>query len=251
MRILILGGTSDANKIGSRLKLFNGLEVIITTNSKHGKELAKNHCHKVVCREESSETLEEIIVSNNIDIIIDATHPFATNISKKGMELSEKLNIPYIRYERPTRTYKGCIYVDNFKDACLTALKLTDKNIMYCGGIKNLENVVDIVGRDRVICRVLPISVVRALKYLPSKNIIGMEGVFSKDLNKYLLMEYNCGVLITKDSGDSGGLEGKIFGALECGAVPIVVKRPKLNYNVVFDNIEDIVNYILDLRKNK
>jgi precorrin-6A/cobalt-precorrin-6A reductase len=120
---------------------------------------------------------------------------------------------------------------------------------MYLAGIKNLKNVAEIIGKDKLIARVLPVSINEALNILPSKNIIGMQGTFSKELNKYLIMDYNCDVIITKDSGNSGGLNEKVIGAVEANAIPIIVERPKLDYPLKFDNIDDLINYIKDLFK--
>ena len=115
-------------------------------------------------------------------------------------------------------------------------------------GIKNLKMVVDIVGKDKVIARVLPISVSEALKILPQKQIVAMYGTFSKELNKYLIRDYNCDVIITKDSGESGGFKEKVYGALEAEAKVIVVERPKIDYPVCFDDIDELIKYIANLK---
>ncbi|AEH06148.1 precorrin-6A reductase [Methanothermococcus okinawensis] len=250
MNVLIMGGTSDANKISEELKKLNNIYTVITTTTNHGSELARKHANKVISRQDNKETFEDIIKNNNISILIDATHPFAINASKRALQVSKDLNIPYIRYERPQKFYENAIYVKDFKEASRRALEISKKNIMYLAGIKNLKNVVEIIGKDRLIARVLPISVNEALNILPSKNIIGMQGIFSKELNRYLIMDYNCDVIITKDSGDSGGLNEKVMGAIEANATPIIVERPKLYYPLMFDNINDLLNYILNYIKS-
>ena len=114
-------------------------------------------------------------------------------------------------------------------------------------GIKNLKAVLDIVGKDKVIARVLPISVNEALNILPQQNIIAMYGTFSKELNKYLIKDYGCDAIITKESGESGGFKEKVYGALEIGAKVIVVERPKLSYPIYFDDIDKLLDYIKSL----
>lgn len=258
MNILILGGTSDANKIAKELKeLEKKLEkkditinIITTTTTNYGSELAKKYSDKVISRQSTQETLKEIIINNDIFLLIDATHPFAINVSKKAINLSKELNLKYVRYERPQKIFKNAIYVNDFNEASYKALEIMEdkntknKNIMYMAGIKNLKSVSDIIGKDRLIARVLPVSVNEALNELPSKNIIGMHGVFSKELNKNIIIDYNCGIIITKDSGDSGGLTEKIEGALQANAIPIIVQRPKINYPLKFNEINDLIDYI-------
>ncbi len=244
--VLIMGGTSDANKIGEELKKIDDMYVVITTTTNYGSELAKKYSNKVISRQNSDETLEDIIKNNNISLLIDATHPFAVNASKRALQVSKKLNTPYIRYERPQKTYEDAIYAEDFEEASKKALEInkTNKNIMYLAGIRNLKNVVEIVRKDKLIARILPVSVNEALKLLPPKNIIAMQGVFSKELNKYLIEDYNCDVIITKDSGGSGGLDKKIEGAFGAGAIPIIVKRPKLDYPIKFEDINELVEYV-------
>jgi precorrin-6A/cobalt-precorrin-6A reductase len=246
VNILIMGGTSDANKIGEELKKIGGIYTITTTTTDYGSELAKEHFNKVISRQNNNETLKDIIKKNNVSIIIDATHPFAVNATKRALQVSKELNIPYIRYERPQKIYEDAIYVNDFEEASKKALELNkkNKNIMYLAGIKNLKNVVEIVGKDKLIARMLPVSVSEALKLLPPKNIIAMQGVFSKELNKYLIKDYDCDVIITKDSGDSGGLDKKVVGALEVGATPVIVKRPMLDYPIMFNTVHLLIKYI-------
>ncbi|WP_253254763.1 precorrin-6A reductase [Methanofervidicoccus sp. A16] len=246
VKILIMGGTKDGIEISKRLKEM-GFYTITTTKTDYGSKLAEKYSDTVISRESTDKTLKDIVKEYNVSILIDATHPFAVNASKRAIDVSRECNIPYIRYERPQRRYKDAIYVRDFEEASKMAVKLSSKNILYLGGIKNLKTVVKVIGKERLIARVLPISVPEALKLLPSKNVIGMEGVFSKELNKYILLDYNCDVLITKDSGDSGGLNEKVLGAKEAGAKVIIVERPKLDYPLLFHSIEDLLDYVKNL----
>ena len=246
IKILIMGGTKDGIEISKRLREM-GFYTITTTKTDYGSKLAEKFSDMVISRESTDKTLKDIVREYNISILIDATHPFAVNASKSAMDVSRECNIPYIRYERPQRRYKDAIYVKDFEEASKVALEISKKNILYLGGIKNLKTVVEIIGRDRLIARVLPISVPEALKLLPSKNVIGMEGVFSKELNKYIILDYNCDVVITKDSGDAGGLNEKVLGAREANAKVIIVERPKLDYPLLFNSVEDLLDYIKNI----
>jgi precorrin-6A/cobalt-precorrin-6A reductase len=56
--------------------------------------------------------------------------------------------------------------------------------------------------------------------------------------------------MVTKDSGDEGGTEEKIKGAIETGVNVVLIKRPKINYINLYDNIYDIIKVIdKDLKK--
>ena len=242
-KILIMGGTKEGIEISKRLREM-GFYTITTTKTDYGSKLAERYSDVVISRESTDKTLKDIVKEYNVSILIDATHPFAVNASKRAIDVSRECNIHYIRYERPQRRYEDAIYVKDFEEASKIALRISRKNILYLGGIKNLNTVVKIIGRERVIARILPTSVPKALELLPPKNVIGMEGVFSKELNKYILLDYNCDVLITKDSGDIGGLNEKVLGAKEANAKVIIVERPKLEYPLLFSSIEDLLEYV-------
>ncbi|HIP17429.1 MAG TPA: precorrin-6A reductase [Methanothermococcus okinawensis] len=245
--ILIMGGTRDGILIAKELKKIGGIYIITTTTTNYGSELAKKYSDMAISMENTPKTLKDIVKEYDISLLIDATHPFAINASKRALSISRECNIKYIRYERPQKRYNNAIYVKDFKEASKIALKIGKKNILYLAGIKNLNTVAGIVGKNRLIARVLPISVNKALEILPSKNILGMEGVFSREFNKILILEYNCDVIITKDSGDSGGLNEKVLGAMDADAKIIIVERPKMEYPILFNSIEELVDYTENL----
>ena len=67
----------------------------------------------IVCRMDEKE-VENFIRNNSIDVVVDLSHPFATEITKIAREAAEKFNIDYIRYvRRKTKDIEDCIYLDS------------------------------------------------------------------------------------------------------------------------------------------
>lgn len=245
MNIWIRGGTSDANNISKEIKRnFKDSFLILTTTTDFGGKIAENYADLVISKKMTYDNLKKTLVNKKIDVFIDATHPFATHASETGIKISKELEIPYIRYERPVEEFNTASYVENFEKAAKLALKISKKNIFYMSGIKNLKTVSEIIPIEKLIVRILPTSVPEALKLLPSKNIVAMHGVFSENLNKNLIIDYDCDVIITKDSGKSGGLYEKVSGATLAGAKTIIIKRPEIDYPLKFEKIDELVNYL-------
>ncbi|MCQ6253598.1 precorrin-6A reductase [Methanocaldococcus sp.] len=246
MRVLLMGGTKDSVEIGKRLRSLDNLFILYTSTTDYGGKLGLEFADKIIDKPLNKNDLNKTIKKYNIDVLIDATHPFAINASKNAMEVCKSNNIEYVRFEREWKKieHPNVIYVKDFEEGAKLAKKF--KKIFHMAGIKNLKTVVDIVGKDKVVARVLPISVNEALKILPQQNIVAMYGTFSKELNKYLIRDYGCDAIITKDSGSSGGFYEKVYGALEVGAKVIVVERPKLNYPICFSDINELINYLKD-----
>ena len=85
--------------------------------------------------------------------------------------------------------------------------------------------------REQLVVRVLPnttsIGQCQELGF-SGENMVAMQGVFSKEFNKALMREYNAGVIISKESGQTGGVPDKIEAALELGLEVILVIRPEI-----------------------
>jgi precorrin-6A/cobalt-precorrin-6A reductase len=247
MNLLLMGGTKDSVEIGKKLRDFKNIFILYTATTNYGGKLAEEFANKIITKPLDKDELKDVVKEYGIDILVDATHPFAINASKNAIEVCKALNIKYIRFERKQERieHPNIIYVKSFEEAANIAKNF--KKVFYTAGIKNLKTIANIIGRDKVVARVLPISVNEALKILPQQNIIAMYGTFSKELNKYLIRDYGCDAIITKESGEIGGFKEKVYGALEIGAKVIVVERPKLNYPIYFDDIDKLLDYIKSL----
>ena len=71
------------------------------------------------------------------------------------------------------------------------------------------------------------------------KNLIAMQGPFSKELNAAMLRQYDCRYLVTKDSGKAGGFEEKIQAAREIWIPADTTCSSPGNWNGKQGNIDD------------
>jgi len=118
-------------------------------------------------------------------------------------------------------------------------------HILLTTGSNHLNIFTENLERERLYARILPLPSVIQKSIdlgLKPKNIIAMEGPFSTELNKALIIDYNIAYLVTKDSGEIGGVQEKMDAAKETGCELLVLERPFLNYGEVYNHIEDIVN---------
>ena len=95
---------------------------------------------------------------------------------------------------------------------------------------------------ERCYPRVLPMadSLDRCLKLgFPPKNIICMQGPFSKELNVALLRQYHIKTLVTKDTGGYGGFRAKTEAAREAGCALLVVQRPSREDGLTMEEIQE------------
>lgn len=245
--ILIISGTKDGRMVIQKLKDKN-YKIMASTVSDYGKSLIKQVADIVVNDTPFSyESLSALIKDNGIDCIVDVSHPFAVNVSKLAIKVCDELKIKYIRFERKSisGTYdnKYIIRVNSYEEAALEALKLTG-TVFSTIGSNYLEIMCNTIPIERLVVRVLPQSKI-LLKCenlgLKPVNIIGLQGPFSKELNKQLFKQYNTKVMITKESGEIGGVKEKIDAALELGIRIIIITRPKLDYPIIVKNTEQLI----------
>ena len=96
--------------------------------------------------------------------------------------------------------------------------------------------------------RVLPRadSVEACLKAgVPQSFIIAAKGPFSVEENQRNIRQYGIGVLVTKDSGEAGGVAAKLEAARREKCQVIVVGRPELPVGRPHSSVEDLVKDVL------
>ena len=253
--MLILGGTSDSIQLAEELY---GLEqtVIYSAATDFGDITAsKRFKGKRIYGRKSLDELEKTIIENNIKIIVDATHPFAVNISHNAISVCASLGLEYIRYERPTKQLSDdrIIYFDNYDATGEYADNLKDGKIFITTGTNDIEKLIDrITDKNRIIARVLPISesiITLEGLGLNAENIIAMKGPFSEEMNYTMFKETGSEILISKDSGDQGGYQEKVRAAKRLNMKILVIRRPNIIYPNKFDSIEDVHKYVINILK--
>ena len=244
--ILVLGGTSDSLEICDKINKYKNLSYILSVTTSYGENLATKHAKKVINGRLSETEMMDFINENNIKQIIDATHPYAIEVSKNAIKCAKQKNIDYLRYERKSLieqiTYKNKYIVSDIKEACKIA-RQKGKNIFIGTGSKNLPQIVECIPDRNLIARVLPTSeVILSCEKLGlnADNIIAMKGPFSQSINEEFYKHYNIDIVITKESGIAGGFLEKVD-ACEALDIPvIIISREKINYPKVINDIDEI-----------
>jgi precorrin-6x reductase len=188
--------------------------------------------------------------------IVDATHPFATEISTQLTQLAGELKIPYIRYERPSPLLAGFAHhAQDMPAAARQAIEM-GKRIFLATGIKDLQTFLgQPAAKDRHwFLRIMPDadSLERALKLgVPRSNICAMQGPFSTEVNVALWSSWKVDCVVTKESGEAGGFQSKLDAARTLGIPLIVVARPKMSYPAVAADFKTLADLLERSLKNR
>ena len=121
---------------------------------------------------------------------------------------------------------------------CIDATHPYARNILLTTGAKELPAYAELPP-ERLFPRVLPsldsIAACEALG-IPHRNIIAMQGPFSREMNAATIRQYEIRILVSKDGGGPGGFAEKAAAARETGAELIVIRRPEEN-GLSFDEV--------------
>lgn len=244
--ILVLGGTSDSLEICDRINKYEDLPYTLSVTTSYGEDLARKHAKNVITGKLTKEDMVRFIEKNNINKIIDATHPYAIEVSKNAIQCAKELNIDYLRYERKSLiediSYENKYIVSSIEEACKIARE-KGRNIFIGTGSKNLPKIVELIPDRNLIVRVLPTSdVILSCESLGlnADNIIAMKGPFSQSINEEFYKHYNVDIVVTKESGIAGGFLEKV-NACETLQIPVVIiTREKINYLLVVNEIDEL-----------
>lgn len=251
--IMILGGTKDAREIIVQISE-KKYPLLITTATEYGGSLVEPYegCD-VLMKRMSAQDMERIMIERKIQLVVDATHPYAVDVSQNAMLACQNRKIPYLRYQRNESAYDGykdiLVMVDHM-EAAADYLAAVEGNILLTTGSKSLGVFANRIPVQRLYPRVLPTAEV--LKQcetfgIKAGNIIAMQGPFSKNMNMEIIKMFNIRILVTKDSGNVGGTVDKLAAASACQCKVVMVRRPKVDYPNLFENKEDLVCKVSEL----
>lgn len=225
--ILILGGTTEG-RAAVRVADEAGATYYYSTKSDsqsvecaHGIRLsgAMNIAEMAACCRD-----------HGIRLLIDAAHPFAQVLHQTIAEVSERLQIPVIRYERryPPRD-KDLIWCDSYADAILRMERAGIERLLALSGVNTLAPLRPFWEKHTCWFRILDRSesLLSAKRQgFPEDRLIFFREGGDESL---LLSQLHPDAILTKESGFSGFFQEKVDAARRFGIPVFVIKRPSLS----------------------
>ena len=227
--VLLFGGTTEGRKIAEAFANTDiTLHVCVATEYGEALLSPAGNIHIMHGRKNRDEIVS-LIKSTNAALIIDATHPYAEEVTKTVKNAAQLTNTELVRIVRERESADGCIYVKDTEEAT-EYLNSTSGNILLTVGSKELSHYTQIKDcAERVFARILPLpEAVESAHSLgfSGSHLLCMQGPFSEEFNVALIKQINAKYVVTKDTGAQGGFSEKISAAKKCGAVPVVISRP-------------------------
>ncbi len=249
-KIFLIAGTQDGRKLAEIL-LNHGFEVTASVVSDYGRKLLEP-CAGIKINDKPLDKgeLEKILRQENFNFLVDASHPYAKNVSANAISAAQEAQIFYIRYERAEINfgYEKIFPVDSYEEAAVKAAQL-GKNIYLTTGSRNLKIFVESPAlKDCFLTvRILPTAEVLAqceTLGLSPKQIVAMQGPFSTELNIELFKHAGAEVVVTKNSGQIGGADTKLAAAKILNLPVVMINRPKISYPNLAKSFDEVLNFI-------
>ena len=116
MKVLLFSGTEEGRSLAQWMTE-NKVDVLVKVATDYGAAVNQSDVNVSVGSCGGVEGISKLIEKEGFDIVIDATHPYASNITKHVSEACGRTGAEYIRVVRDDSSYSGVKIVDSVKAA--------------------------------------------------------------------------------------------------------------------------------------
>lgn len=244
-RIVIFGGTSEGTAL-YRHCIIHKIPAVICVATAYGAQVLRETREtdrdapasvEIRVGRLTAEEMERFFASQHTPLVLDATHPFAQEVTENIRQACAASRIPYRRVRRVVsetdaqteQAGPAPLIFDSIGDAVLF-LKGQAGNILATTGSRDICAYTALPDfRERLYVRVLPEpDTIRACMDLgiTGRHLSAMQGPFTEAMNYGFLKEFAIRWLVTKQSGGPGGFYEKRSAAMRAGAGLIEIRKP-------------------------
>jgi precorrin-6A/cobalt-precorrin-6A reductase len=224
-RLLILGGTGEARALAALAAAHFGtrLEIVVSLAGRTRSPDAGPGTQRIGGFG-GPDGLATYLTDAKIDLVVDATHPFATTISASARAAARRTGVRLLRLERPgwqPQAGDSWIEVSDARHAAKAAADLGKRIFLTFGG-REVAAFANMKGRWFLVRRIEPPE--QALPLAQYALVLG-RGPFATEAEIALLRRHRIDVVVTKASG--GPLtRAKLDAARALGLPVVMIARP-------------------------
>lgn len=239
-KLLVLGGSQEARELTERVIQIPHLEVIVSLAGRTCQPSIKGA--KIVTGGFGGVNgLIAYLQREKIDFVVDATHPFATQISQQVKIATSRLNIPQVTLTRgdwsPT-TGDNWYEVDNYQRAAEIIPELGKKRIFLTIGRQQLTEFAHL-SSFWFLMRMIetPTNPTK----LPPGEILLQRGPFTVVEERSLLEKHQIELIVSKNSGGKSTV-AKVIAARQLKLPIVMIKRPQQGEHL--SQVESVIAWL-------
>mgnify|MGYP005852974253 CR=1 FL=1 len=186
--------------------------------------------------------LVDYLRGEGITHLVDATHPFATGMSRNAIAAAREAGVPLIAFERPPWTAGPG---DDWRavadiDAAVAALPDEPARVFLAIGKQNLAPFATRPQHHYLLRLVDPPE---GPLPLPDAEAVIARGPFREEEDLRLLRDHRIGWIVAKNAGGAGA-EAKIMAARRLGLPVVMIGRPKLPDRQVVGSVAAVMRWL-------
>jgi precorrin-6A/cobalt-precorrin-6A reductase len=241
IRVLILGGTTQASELARALVGRADVEPLLSLAGRTQNPAPA----PIPCRIGGfggAEGLAHFLREEKFDALIDATHPFAAQISANARAASAASGVPLLVFSRPAWAPGGGDQwreVATMADA-VAALGEAPRRVFLTQGRLHLAA---FAAAPQHYYLVRAIDKPDELRLLPQHKFISARGPFTLEGERELMRAERIEVLVSKNSG-GGATAAKLVAARELNIPVILVARPEAEGAEEAARLGDVLDWI-------
>lgn len=238
MRVLILGGTTEASALARRIAGRRDLEPVLSLAGRTRNPVPPPIAFRVGGFGGIA-GLKNYLVESRTDAVIDATHPFAAQMSRHVAAACRDLGLPLAVFTRPPwRRQDGDRWISvSDISAAVLALGEAPRTVFLTVGALQLAAFAAAPQHRYIVRTIDPPA---AIDGLPAHRLILARGPFGIADEIALMRHERVDVLVTKNSGGSA-TEAKLAAARALGIAVVMVERPAAEAVPAFDTLDAIL----------
>ena len=236
-RILILGGTTEARQLACKLAARDDLSITLSLAGRTENPVAQNVPTRVGGFGGAG-GLAAYLNDMRIDLLIDATHPYAAQISANAAEAARITGMPIIALRRPGWAPvedDRWTLVDTVAEAA-EALGAVPLRVFLSLGRQEVAAFEAAPQHHYLIRSVDPVEPKLAV---PDAEYLLARGPFREADERALLESHRIDVVVSKNSGGAATY-GKIAAARALGIEVVMVRRPALPDVASAETVDDL-----------
>jgi precorrin-6A/cobalt-precorrin-6A reductase len=249
-RVWLIGGTQESRILAQALATA-AIPCLVTVTTPAAQRLyAPSPDLEIQVHILQPEHLPQFLVQHQIRAIVDASHPFALQVSQLAMQGAATYNLPYLRYERPAVPETSLVTTVDSLSALLEGPYLQDQRVLLTLGAKALPHFLPWQEWATLFARILPTPMALALATqggFHSDQLIALRPPISAALEQALWQQWQITLVVTKASGQAGGEAVKIQVAQALKIPLIRIARPPIVYPQQTDRVEAVVAFCCSL----
>jgi precorrin-6A/cobalt-precorrin-6A reductase len=241
LRVLILGGTAEANRLAAALANDARIDAVLSYAGR-----TENPTRPPIAWRLGGfggiDGLVNYLRAENIARVVDATHPFAAQMSTHAIAACAVAGVPLLALERrPWQRGPGdrWIEVDDL-NAAAEALGAAPRRVFLGIGRQNLQT---FAAHPQHAYLVRLVDPPRAPLPLPNAEVIVARGPFKAADDRAMLAKYRAEFVVAKNAGGDAA-SAKIEAARDLELPVVMVRRPSIPARETAESVLEVLRWL-------